>query len=102
MFPARCAYLGICSNDQLPCLVHHQNSKSECERNTPEFSRNRGSSKDSLQARPVQVCNPNESSANHANWNGEVAPRSPERIGVENGNASWLVFWCEHYEACEP
>ena len=45
------------------------------------------SPKKSLQPRSVQVSDSNESSANHADWDDEVATRSPKRVGVYDGNA---------------
>jgi len=81
------AYLGIRPNNCLPRLVHNQNSKRESKRNTPEFRRNRGGPENVLQARSVQIGDPNERRAQHPHWNGEVATWSPKWVGVENGNA---------------
>jgi hypothetical protein len=79
-------YLGIRPNNCLPRLVHNQNSKRESKRNTPEFRRNRGGPENALQARSIQIGDTNERGAQHPSWNGEVATRSPKRVGVENGN----------------
>jgi len=81
-------YLGIRPNNCLPRLVHNQNPKRESKRNTPEFSRNWGGPENALQARSVQVGDPNERSAQHPKGNDEVPAWSPKWVGVENGNAS--------------
>ena len=81
------AYLGIRPNNCLPRLVHNKISKRECKRNTPEFSRNWGGPENALQARSVEVGDPNERGAQHPRGNDEVMMWSPKWVGVENGNA---------------
>lgn len=76
------------ANNKFTNLVHDQDTRRERERNTPEHAWNRGGKENVLKALSVQVHNGDTGGEDHADGYHEVLTRTPEGVGLEDGDAT--------------
>ena len=79
-------YSRVGPRDELPDLVHRQDAQRERKWNAPEHPRNGRGVEHLLEPGPVQVYDADQRGGDHSRGDGQVAARTPERVGLEDGD----------------